>query len=91
MGAAVADSTLTSAIGRAGTATRAAVVLRVAAPPTSSTVPHAWHSPQRPAHFAVVQPHSAQRNCAALLRLAVADEELMCDKVSDGTDTGPNR
>ena len=27
----------------------------------SSTVPQAWHSPQRPTHLAVVQPHSAQR------------------------------
>jgi len=24
-------------------------------------VPHSWHSPQRPTHFAVVQPHSLQR------------------------------
>jgi hypothetical protein len=27
----------------------------------STTVPHSWHSPHRPAHFAVVQPHSVQR------------------------------
>lgn len=31
------------------------------APPNSSTVPHAWHSGQRPSHLAVVQPHSVQR------------------------------
>ena len=29
--------------------------------PTSSMVPHCWHSPQRPTHLAVVQPHSRQR------------------------------
>ena len=28
----------------------------------SSTVPHAWHSPQRPTHLVAVQPHSTQRN-----------------------------
>ena len=27
----------------------------------SSTVPQAWHSPQRPTHLAAVQPHSVQR------------------------------
>ena len=28
---------------------------------TSLTVLHAWHSPQRPTHLAVSQPHSVQR------------------------------
>jgi hypothetical protein len=32
-----------------------------AGPAVSSTVPHAWHPPQRPDHFVVRQPHSAQR------------------------------
>ncbi|GAA4058603.1 hypothetical protein GCM10023065_04920 [Microbacterium laevaniformans] len=27
----------------------------------STTVPHCWHSPHRPTHFALVQPHSVQR------------------------------
>jgi hypothetical protein len=31
----------------------------------STTVPHAWHSPQRPTHFAVSQPHSPQWYAAA--------------------------
>jgi hypothetical protein len=30
----------------------------------STTVPHCWHSPQRPTHFAVVHPHSVQRKAA---------------------------
>ena len=34
---------------------------RPAGPAVSSTVPQAWHSPQRPDHFVVRQPHSAQR------------------------------
>ena len=28
----------------------------------SSTVPHAWHSPQRPTHLFALHPHSVQRN-----------------------------
>jgi hypothetical protein len=42
-----------------------AAVVRATAAPTSSTVPQDWHSPQRPTHFTVVQPHSAQRYPAA--------------------------
>lgn len=34
---------------------------RAGAPAASSTVPQVWHSPQRPTHLAVVQPHSVQR------------------------------
>ena len=53
---------LTSTTGRTRAATVDACVRpAVAAPPASSTVPHAWHSPQRPTHFTVVQPHSVQR------------------------------
>jgi hypothetical protein len=26
-----------------------------------TTVPHAWHSPQRPTHLTLCQPHSVQR------------------------------
>ena len=36
-------------------------VLAVAAE-ASSTVPHDWHSPQRPTHLMLVHPHSVQRN-----------------------------
>ena len=32
-----------------------------AATAASATEPHAWHSPQRPTHFADAQPHSVQR------------------------------
>ncbi|GAA3963513.1 hypothetical protein GCM10023085_52650 [Actinomadura viridis] len=31
------------------------------AEPASVTEPHTWHSPQRPTHLEVCQPHSAQR------------------------------
>lgn len=49
-------------MGTAAVETRPAAVVRTAgAPPNSSTVPHAWHSGQRPSHLAVVQPHSVQR------------------------------
>jgi hypothetical protein len=30
-----------------------------------TTVPHDWHSVQRPTHFAVCQPHSVQRYALA--------------------------
>ena len=39
----------------------------------SSTLPHVWHSPQRPTHFAVVQPHSAQRNGSFAGTLAMTE------------------
>ena len=55
----------TSAIGTAARATIGAAAVRSvglpAAAPTSSTVPQAWHSPQRPTQRTAVQPHSAQR------------------------------
>ena len=55
-----APSIATSVIGRAGAATGPAVVRPDGRePPATSTVPQAWHSPQRPTHLAVVQPHSA--------------------------------
>jgi hypothetical protein len=31
----------------------------------SVTVPHCWHSPHRPTHFAVVHPHSVQTYAGA--------------------------
>ena len=45
----------------------AATLVRALGVPTSSTVPQAWHSPQRPTHLAVVHPHSAQRKVAEVL------------------------
>ena len=39
----------------------AVVRVVVGAAAASTTEPHAWHSPQRPTHFAVSQPHSLQR------------------------------
>src|SRR4051794_2327335 len=56
----------TSAIRRAGSTTVVAAVVRATAVPVSSTVPHAWHSPQRPTHLTVVQPHSAHLYAGAL-------------------------
>src|SRR5690606_11755113 len=44
-----------------GAVTAVALVDGPATAFASTTVPHAWHSPQRPTHFTVVQPHSVQR------------------------------
>ncbi|GAB3149505.1 hypothetical protein GCM10027058_11950 [Microbacterium neimengense] len=49
-----------AAVGLTGVSERITPVGCVA----STTVPHCWHSPQRPAHFAVVHPHSVQRKGA---------------------------
>ena len=49
----------------------------------SSTVPQAWHSPQRPDHLVVRQPHSAQRNTGA------AEDFPMIRTVTAGYDNGP--
>jgi hypothetical protein len=54
------SSTETWAIGTAGELTGPAAV-RPTAAAASATLPQAWHSPQRPTHFAVSHPHSAQR------------------------------
>jgi hypothetical protein len=58
----------TSVMGTAGApaTTMTCAMLRTPGPSrpragVSSTVPHAWHPPQRPDHFVVRQPHSAQR------------------------------
>src|SRR3954469_7813765 len=58
---ACASSTSTSAIGVAAALTGPAVVVRTGTSPTSSTVPQAWHSPHRPTHLEVTQPHPPQR------------------------------
>ena len=54
------SSTDTCPIGTAGALTGPATVRPVGAA-VSATLPQAWHSPQRPTHLAVSQPHSEQR------------------------------
>ena len=54
------SSTGTWPIGTAALLTGPAAV-RPCGCPASATLPQAWHSPQRPTHLAVSQPHSAQR------------------------------
>src|SRR5690606_3715464 len=60
-GACTLDSTSIAVIGRAAraTGTDAAATIRVGAP-CSTSESHVWHSPQRPTHFTLVQPHSRQ-------------------------------
>src|SRR5262245_23480254 len=58
---AAAASARISEIGSAGAETGPALTRATCAAPTSSTVPQAWHSLQRPTHFIEVQPHSPQR------------------------------
>ncbi len=67
--------TSTSRIGRAGELTGPAAVVRTRGAPSSSTVPQAWHSPHRPTHLPVAQPHSVQRNDGRGAALAVAAPE----------------
>src|SRR5690606_32573030 len=71
VGRARATSAFTCPIGTAGAVTApGATICTPARAPSSSTVPHAWHSPQRPTHLVVRHPHSAHRypvRCAALL------------------------
>jgi hypothetical protein len=56
-----ADSMSTSPIGRAADV-GAPATMRVTDPlPRSSMLPQAWHSGQRPSHFATSLPHSAHR------------------------------
>src|SRR5690606_10356019 len=65
---AAASVAVTCAIGTAGLETGAAEVRPLRAPlPTASTVPQAWHSPQRPTHLLVVHPHSVQAKAGAVL------------------------
>jgi hypothetical protein len=40
-------------------------------------VPQAWHSPQRPTHLPVSQPHSAQRKDGRTLRAAGCEDLAM--------------
>ncbi len=61
VGTARAVATSTSPMRTAGVTTEALAVVRARTAPTSSTVPQAWHSPQRPTHLGEVQPQSVQR------------------------------
>src|SRR5690348_16050726 len=70
-------------MGTAGRSTRAALVVRTVTAPSSLTLPQAWHSPQRPTHLTVVQPHSEQRNPLVLVDVFAA----MADNLRAGTDS----
>ncbi len=72
----------TCPIGTAGALTAPATTRRgpacgAAAAPASCTVPHAWHSPHRPAHLVVRQPHSVHRKARAA---AAADDFAMTER-----------
>ena len=57
----MALSRLTSPIGRAADVTAEATSDNFLGALISSILPQVWHSPHLPTHFAVDQPHSAQR------------------------------
>ena len=59
VGFALAADKSTSPIGVAECVTRPATSDSFLGAAISSTLPQAWHSPQRPTHFCEVQPHSA--------------------------------
>ncbi len=61
VGTARAEAMSTSPIRMAGVRLTDVAVVRARAAPTSSTVPQAWHSPQRPTHLGEVHPQSVQR------------------------------
>jgi hypothetical protein len=60
LGQLVAASVVMSTMDRASFVGRMAVT-RPAGAVASTTVFHCWHSPQRPTHLGLVQPHSVQR------------------------------
>src|SRR5699024_9629926 len=65
----------TSVMGRANSSTLIVVgAVRAVAGvvPASSMVPQAWHSPQRPVQFAVIQPHSWHLWAGFVLLLVLA-------------------
>jgi hypothetical protein len=64
-------------MGTAGRSTAPAAVVRTATAPTSETLPHAWHSPQRPTHLGACHPHSEQRNAAVLRGVRREEEAAM--------------
>src|SRR5690606_24172160 len=92
VGVARAASTSISAIGRAAERTGLTAVVRgpAEAGPSSATVPHSWHSPQRPTHFAVVHPHALQRKAGRedLARERAEVVELTDVTLGAATDTG---
>ena len=57
-----AFSRFTSPIGWAAVVTLPGTSESFLGAEISSTLPHVWHSPQRPTHLVVLQPHSLQRN-----------------------------
>jgi hypothetical protein len=63
-------------IGTAGEVTGPAWVRPFGAP-ASATLPQVWHSPHRPTHLAVSQPHSEQRWLGRVLARPVERELLM--------------
>ena len=67
-----ASTAETLAIGIAGEETGPAVIRAALGAPTSATVPHAWHSPQRPIQRGVVHPHSLHANGDFPVVLALA-------------------
>ena len=62
VGLALAADKSTSPIGVAECVTRPATRDSFLGAAISSTLPQAWHSPQRPTHFCEVQPHSLHLN-----------------------------
>src|SRR4051794_41494349 len=60
-----------SPIGRARERVGAVTAVRgpLTGAPSSRTLPHTWHSPHRPTHFAVVHPHSLQAYPARVARV----------------------
>jgi len=81
----VALVTSTSPIGTGREMALATAAVRVVGAPTSLTDPQAWHSPHRPTHFTVAQPHSAHRK--ELPRVTFA----MPKTLDGGTDNHPGR
>ena len=83
-----ADERSTSPIGVAAWVTRPATSDSFLGAAISSTLPQAWHSPQRPTHFCEVQPHSAQRNGSfSTLAISLSLEEG-ADYFPAATDAG---
>ena len=82
-------------MGRAGERAGLVATVRGAPPPgpvSSTTEPHAWHSPQRPTHLLAVQPHSVQRKAGRALRSGRFEEvEVTRRTLAAGSDTTPLR
>jgi AcrR family transcriptional regulator len=79
-------------MGRAAERTGAVATVRGPALATSSTtVPQAWHSPQRPAHLAAVHPHSVQVQPGRPWRVRAREAVVVTvGKVEPTADTAPD-